>query len=120
MQSDPIALVGGINLFWYADDNPIRLADPFGLFTYNAGPPQTEPLPPATEHKVVCIEKCMAIQLVVTGGAEEFCIPSRPTFRCHGETSKHYTGHAADFGFASNPGLQTQAALFYCCAGGRR
>ena len=33
---DPVAVLGGINLFLYADDNPVNIMDPYGLFKFNA------------------------------------------------------------------------------------
>lgn len=33
IESDPIALRGGINTYWYADGSPVQKADPRGLFS---------------------------------------------------------------------------------------
>lgn len=32
-QADPIGLAGGLNLYGYVDDNPVRFFDPFGLIS---------------------------------------------------------------------------------------
>jgi hypothetical protein len=56
---------------------------------------------------VKCLEKCLGIPLVVTGGAEA---------AGHAPGSKHPSGEAADFSFKSNPGLRNKAEKFFCCA----
>jgi RHS repeat-associated protein len=68
-QPDPSGLVDGPNLYEYVASNPVRYTDPLGLFKYNAGPPQTVPVP--FEGMVSCIEGCTGMELVITGGAEQ-------------------------------------------------
>lgn len=104
---DPIEFGGGdINFFVYAGNNPVNLVDPAGLFAYNKPPPDTVPVPPGVEAMVVCLEKCLGTQLVITGGAEQ---------SGHNPGSKHYSGQAVDFGFNSNPTIQSNSKKFFCC-----
>jgi hypothetical protein len=56
---------------------------------------------------VVCLENCLGIQIVITGGAEQ---------QGHSTGSKHYSGQAVDVGFNSNPGIQSRSKEFFCCA----
>lgn len=91
----------------WVEINTLIFKDPYGLFRYNAPPPRTVPLSPAMESKVLCLENCMGITLVITGGAEQ---------QGHSKGSKHYSGDAVDFGFNSNPGIQGQSKKFFCCA----
>jgi RHS repeat-associated protein len=107
LEADPIGQAQGLNLFAYVESNPINRADPLGLFTYNKPPPATVPLPPTTKAMVDCLEKCLGIPLVVTGGAEK---------TGHLKGSKHGSGEAADFGFNSNPALPANKDKFFCCA----
>jgi hypothetical protein len=97
-----------MNTYGYAMQNPGRFIDPLGLLSYNKGPPDTVRVPDDVEAKVRCIEDCMGRELVITGGAEQ---------KGHLPGSKHYSGEAVDIGFNSNPGIQGDSQLFFCCAG---
>jgi RHS repeat-associated protein len=105
--SDPVGLIGGLNTFVYATNNPLHWVDVTGLLSYNRPPPDTVPVGPDLEAKVVCLENCLGITLVITGGAEQ---------SGHSQGSQHYNGQAVDFGFNSNPGIQSLADKFFCCA----
>ena len=117
VEGDPIGLLGGVNVYGYSLQNAISFFDPEGLFTYNASPPRTVPVDPDLEDKVSCLESCLGMTLVITGGAEKYCNPRKPTKLCHSRNSKHYTHEAVDFGFNSNPNLPGKESKFYCCAG---
>jgi len=100
------------HLYAYVGSNPLTFIDPLGLLRYgtpqyNAPPPRTAPLPLDVEWKVTCIELCLDVDLIVTGGAEH---------TGHTPGSRHYSGDAVDFGFASNPGIQGRSKDFLCCA----
>jgi len=107
LEADPIGQAGGVNLYAYVENNPVNRVDALGVSTYNAPPPITVPLPPATKAMVDCVEKCLGMPLVITGAAEK---------KGHLRNSKHPSGEAADFSFAKNPGLQNKAEKFFCCA----
>lgn len=91
----------------HVTSSPISASDPLGLFKYNAPPPRTVPVSPAMEANVVCLENCLGVQLVITGGAEQ---------TGHSRGSRHYSGQAVDFGFNSNPGMRSRSKDFFCCA----
>lgn len=89
-------------------NNPVNGIDPWGLFTYNAPPPRTLPLPPDTGDMVRCLESCLGIPLVVTGGSENS--------HSGGSKGPHGRGEAADFSFKKNPPLSGMKNKFMCCA----
>ena len=69
VQSDPIGLMGGNNTFGYAEFNPTKLFDPFGLMTcntYNIGIPWNT-YGPALEERVRLIRQ--SISLMARGAA---------------------------------------------------
>jgi RHS repeat-associated protein len=107
LSEDPIGIAGGIDLYAYARNNPVKFMDPMGLFTYNAGPPTTIALPFVTAMKVHDLETCLGIPLVVTGAAEP---------HSGGPNGPHGRGLAADFSFRANPQLPNMKAKFMCCA----
>jgi len=107
VQSDPLGLIDGLATYSYVTSNPVGFSDSLGLFKYNAPPPKTVPVSPTMEAKVVCLENCLGVQLVITGGAEQ---------TRHSRGSRHYSGQAVDFGFNSNPGIRSRSKDFYCCA----
>jgi RHS repeat-associated protein len=106
---DPARLMGGDgNFYMYVANNPLYWRDPSGLFKYNKPPPATEPLPPAVEAMVVCLENCIPADLIVTGGSEA---------QKHRAGSKHPAGQAVDFGFNSNSSInKDNGKRFFCCA----
>jgi RHS repeat-associated protein len=108
VSEDPTGLGGGVNFYVYVDSSPVNATDPDGLqVRYNKPPPDTVPLPPAVEAMVLCVQRCLGIPLIVTGGAEK---------KGHSRGSKHYSGQAVDFGFNSNPGIRGRSKDFFCCA----
>ena len=107
VESDPIGLTGGVGTYSYSSGDPVSGFDSSGLFAYNKPPPATVPVPREVAFAVSCIENCLRVNLVVTGGAEQ---------SGHTAGSLHYSGQAVDFGFNSNPGLASRASEFFCCA----
>jgi RHS repeat-associated protein len=67
VETDPIGLDGGLNLYSYANQNPLTFTDPLGLAPYNdpmnqiangaAGLPPNANLPPPLQCKKVCKAK---------------------------------------------------------------
>jgi RHS repeat-associated protein len=113
VESDPAGLDASSNTYDYVGANPIMGIDVLGLFTYNAPPPQTVPVPRQLEAKVSCLEKCTGNALVITGGKERDN-PNGGLY--HSPKSLHYSGHAVDFGFNSNPTVTDHITSFLCCA----
>jgi len=97
-----------MNTYAYVGADPLSLIDPSGKLSYNKPPPDTVPVSPDMEMKVRCIEGCLGIQLVITGGAEQ------SGHKC--AKSQHYSGDAVDFGFNSNRNIGGSSEKFFCCA----
>jgi len=87
------------NFYPYAQNNPVNLTDPFGLFTYKPGVP---PASPALSRILSCIESCYRSLIVITSTSE--AIPEHPP------GSPHRRGVAADIRYPSNP------ERLLCCA----
>jgi RHS repeat-associated protein len=110
------------NLYLYVDDDPTNRADPLGLFPvpnalsspctikYNAPSPQTQPIHPAVESKVCCLQSCLGTPLVITGGSEPGIGQGKH------KSPAHAQGLAADFGFGANPDIKDKKDKFFCCA----
>ncbi|MDP2827731.1 MAG: RHS repeat-associated core domain-containing protein, partial [Sulfuricellaceae bacterium] len=112
MSADPIGLAGGLNLFGYAKQNPLRYVDPLGLFHYNnPDPTVTTPVTGPTRTSLECLEQCVRgrtpenVDLRVSGGGEA---------KGHSRNSEHPKATACDIsGPQRNRGMDN-ADMFDC------
>jgi RHS repeat-associated protein len=109
LESDPIGLDGGPNLYGYALANPVAAVDPWGLFSYNAPPPRTQPLHGDALALANCMEQCLGTSFVVTGGSE--CTPDGRHVPGGVRGSRHCTNQAFDI---RPTGIDRRMVM--CCA----
>jgi RHS repeat-associated protein len=100
ISEDPIRFDGGFDFYVYVENNPALYIDPMGLIRYNKKPPDTVPVTGATAAALNCLEHCLqcltnnkALNLLVSGGAEQ---------SGHSKNSFHYNGTAVDISYWNN------------------
>jgi RHS repeat-associated protein len=101
LRADPIGVLGGINLFLYAENNPINLIDFYGLEVLN---PNNYPISPEVSKTLEQFNEYIGNDkdIVITGG-------NRPpdTDIGSGKQSTHVRGIAADIKVPGQPHLKT-------------
>ena len=115
---DLIGLAGGINLYSYVANNPVKLIDLNGLvisipynfwWNYNAQPPQTKPLKDDAYRLAVCMGDCIRKVFIVSGGSE--CTAEGTHVSGSAPGSKHCDNKAFDMWA---PGMDQNKV--FCCA----
>jgi len=103
ISEDPIGFEGGINLYSYVFNNPIKYIDSSGMIVYNTNDTnKTGRLKGEALKLALCMEKCIGNTIMVTGGSEK---------QGHRKGSKHYTDQAFDMW----PNSHNKTKVF-CCA----
>ncbi len=112
-QEDPIGLAGGLNLYGFADGDPLNFSDPFGLSpdTLEAVTErQTSTENPGASNRAVCVDQSMAagvrsffsaarvegINITMNNGYREHIQPGQAGRPSGGANSQHRAGFAFD------------------------
>lgn len=110
IESDPLSLTGGVNVYAYAHLNPILEIDPLGLFSYNHPPPTTKSLSGPALALANCLEHCLDKPFIVTGGSE--CTPDGRHVPRGVPGSRHCTNQAFDIA----PPRSSEKPKVLCCS----